>query len=76
VTDAKHRSAGTSAWLAGRTGSNVRMAESKSAEFTSEINRTSEFSFYDHPLTALVNFPRSESRDPLQRLTIPMLAID
>jgi len=41
------------------------MAESKSAEFTGKINEHSEFSFYVHPLTALVNFQRSECRDPL-----------
>jgi hypothetical protein len=42
-----------------------RMAESKSAEFTSKINGPSEFSRYVHPLTALVNFQRSECRYPL-----------
>jgi hypothetical protein len=41
------------------------MAESKSAEFTSKINGPSEFSRYVHPLTALVNFQRSECRYPL-----------
>jgi hypothetical protein len=41
------------------------MAESKSGEFTRKVNEPSEFSFYVHPLTALMNFPRSECRDPL-----------
>jgi hypothetical protein len=41
------------------------MAESKSDEFTSKINEPSEFSSSVHPLTALVNFQRSECRDPL-----------
>jgi hypothetical protein len=47
------------------TALSERMTESKSGEFTSKINEPSEFSFYVHPLTALVNFPRSECRDPL-----------
>src|ERR1700743_227897 len=46
-------------WL-GREGSNLRMAESKSAEFTSKINEPSEFSSSVPPLTALANFLRSE----------------
>jgi hypothetical protein len=41
------------------------MAESRSAEFTNKINEPSEFSAFGHPLTALVNFQRSECRDPL-----------
>ena len=50
-------------WL-GREGSNLQMAESKSAEFTSKITEPSEFSPYVHPLTALVNFARSECSAP------------
>jgi hypothetical protein len=52
-----------SAWAASDYSN--RMAESKSAEFTSKINGPSEFSRYVHPLTALVNFQRSECRYPL-----------
>jgi hypothetical protein len=58
------------------------MAESKSAEFTSKINEPSEFSLYVHPLRALVNFPRSECRDPVtdarwdeRRVTSPETAL-
>ncbi len=36
------------------------MAESKSAEFASKINESSEFSSSVHPLTPLANFPSSE----------------
>jgi hypothetical protein len=60
----KRRLASNINWL-GREGSNLRMAESKSDEFTSKINEPSEFSSSVHPLTALVNFQRSECRDPL-----------
>jgi hypothetical protein len=48
-------------WL-GREGSNLRMAESKSAKFSSKINEPSEFSSSVHPLTAFRNFLRSERR--------------
>jgi hypothetical protein len=51
--------------LAGAGGIDLRMAESKSAEFTSKINEPSEFSRYVHPLTALKNFPRSEWPQPV-----------
>ena len=48
--------------LAGREGSNLRMAESKSAEYNSKINNLSEFSSSVHPLTALGISLRSECR--------------
>jgi hypothetical protein len=46
-------------WL-GREGSNLRMAESKPAEYTNKINDLSELSSSVHPLKALANFLRSE----------------
>ena len=50
-------------WL-GREGSNLRMAESKSDQFTSKINEPSEFSSFVHSLRGLANLPRSECGPP------------
>jgi hypothetical protein len=48
-----------SRWL-GREGSNLQMAESKSAEFLNNIKEISELSLSVRPLTILENFLRSE----------------